>query len=382
MAERETSVSINGGDWLINGRPTYSGRSWRGLRIEGLLLNSRMANGIFDDLNPITRALWAYPDTGEWDPNRNTQELIAALPTYRQCGLVAIGLNLQGASPFGYYRYDDASIDALLGRIRRSHPEATQETVWQGLFSTRSQPWETGAFNPDGTLRPEFLTRAAAVIEAADKLGMVVCLGLFYFGQDERLVDEAAVFSAVDSACRWVLESGFTNVVVEIANEVDIPLYEHEVLTAPKVHTLIERVRAIEHQGRRLLAGTSVSGRVAPTAEIVAASDFVLLHGNHLDDPAEIVSRIANTRSLATYRGQPLLFNEDDHFDFDRAENNFFNALAGRAGWGYFDPGQGAGGRAAFGDYVEGYQNPPINWGINTNRKAAFFEALRAVTGN
>ena len=54
---------------------------------------------------------------------------------------------------------------------------------------------------------------------------------------------------------------------------------------------------------------------------------------------------------------------------------------AGLAGV-YFDPGEGAGGRAAFGDYVEGYQNPPINWGINTKRKAAFFEALRGVTGN
>jgi len=377
MAKRKTSVSIDGEDWLINGRPTYSGRSWRDLRIEGLLLNSRMANGIFDDLNPLTRTLWAYPDTGEWDPDRNTQELIAALPVYRQHGLVAIGLNLQGASPFGYYRFDDASIDALLGQVKRAHPEVTQDAVWQGLASTRSQPWETGAFNPDGTLRPEFLKRAASVIEAADKLGMVVCLGLFYFGQDERLVDEAAVLSAVDGACRWVLESGFTNVVIEIANEVDIPLYEHEMLTASKVQTLIERVRETEHKGRRLLAGTSVSGRVAPTAEIVAASDFVLLHGNHLDEPKEITSRIEKTRSLPTYRGQPLVFNEDDHFNFDHQENNFFNALTGRAGWGYFDPGQGAGGRVDFGDYEEGYQSPPINWSINSDRKAAFFEALR-----
>ena len=121
--------------------------------------------------------------------------------------------------------------------------------MWQGLASTRSQPWETGAFNSDGSLRCEFLARAHAVIEAADKLGMVVCLGLFYFGQDERLVDENAVLAAVDGACGWVLENGFTNVVIEIANEVDIPLYEHEVLTAPRVHTLIERVRAIEYKG-------------------------------------------------------------------------------------------------------------------------------------
>jgi len=382
MAIGNTVVSINGEDWLINGQPTHAGRTWRDLRIEGLLLNSRMANGIFDDLNPLTRALWAYPDTGEWEPDRNTRELIAALPTYRQHGLIAIGLNLQGASPFGYYRYDDATVGAILDRIRRVHPEATQETVWHGLASIRSQPWETGAFKPDGTLRPEFLSRAAAVIEAADDLGMVVCLGLFYFGQDERLADEPALLAAVDGACQWVLESSFTNVVIEIANEVDIPLYEHEVLTASKAHVLIERAKNINHKGQRLLAGTSVSGRIAPTAEIVEASDFVLLHGNGLDDPAEITRRIDDTRALATYCGQPLVFNEDDHFDFDQPASNFFNALAGRAGWGYFDPGQGAGGRAAFGDYVEGYQNPPINWGLNTERKAAFFETLRAVTGN
>ena len=381
MTTRSTTVEIDGESWLINGRATYEGRSWHGHTIEGLLLNSRMANGIFDDLNPLTQSLWAYPDTGEWDAGRNTRELIAALPAYRQHGLIAICLNLQGASPFGYYRFDEASIAALLSRIKRAHPEATEDTVWQGLSSTRSQPWETGAFESDGRLRPAFLARATSVIEAADALGMVVCLGLFYFGQDERLADEAAVLAAVDNACTWVLESGFTNVVIEIANEVDIPLYEHAIITAEKVHTLVTRAKNVEHQGRRLMAGTSMSGRRAPTAEIVAASDFVLLHGNHLDDPAQITRRINETRALGTYRGQPILFNEDDHFAFDQAENNFFNALAGRAGWGYFDPGQGAGGRAAFGDYVEGYQNPPINWGINTPRKKEFFETLRAVTG-
>lgn len=378
----QTAVSIDGDGWLINGRPTYEGRTWRGHRIEGLLLNSRMANGIFDDRNPLTRALWAYPDTGDWDAARNTNELIAALPAYREHGLTAICVNLQGASPFGYYRFDDASIEALMARILRAHPDATQDDVWDGLASTRSQPWETGAFDADGTLRPDHMARTASVIEAADALGMAVCLGLFYFGQDERLADEDAVRAAVGNACRWVLESGYANVVVEIANEVDIPLYEHEIITTPKVHRLIELAKSVEHDGRRLLAGTSMSGRRAPTEDIVAASDFVLLHGNHLDDPAQITQRIDETRKLASYRGQPLLFNEDDHFDFDRPENNFFNALAGRAGWGYFDPGQGAGGRAAFGDYVEGYQNPPINWAINTPRKKAFFAALREVTGN
>ena len=51
-------------------------------------------------------------------------------------------------------------------------------------------------------------------------------------------------------------------------------------------------------------------------------------------------------------------------------------------GWGYFDPGEGAGGTAAFGDYKEGYQLVPTNWGINTDRKKSYFEFLRKVTSS
>jgi hypothetical protein len=40
------------------------------MRIEGLLMNSRMVQGIFDDLNPATRDMWVYPDTQRWDPDR------------------------------------------------------------------------------------------------------------------------------------------------------------------------------------------------------------------------------------------------------------------------------------------------------------------------
>ena len=46
-----------------------------------------------------------------------------------------------------------------------------------------------------------------------------------------------------------------------------------------------------------------------------------------------------------------------------------------------FDPGAAAGGTLFYGDYIDGYQNPPINWVINTSRKRAFFETLAKVTG-
>ncbi|HQR33439.1 MAG TPA: hypothetical protein PLK30_11925, partial [Blastocatellia bacterium] len=37
-----TTVSIRGEQFFINGRPTYAGRRYKGMKIEGLLMNSRM----------------------------------------------------------------------------------------------------------------------------------------------------------------------------------------------------------------------------------------------------------------------------------------------------------------------------------------------------
>jgi hypothetical protein len=101
-ASRQTAVSVDGDRFVINGKPTYEGGQYKGLEIEGLLLNSRMVQGIFDDLNPETRSRWAYPDTKRWDPDRNTREFVAAMPQWRSFGLLAFTINLQGGSPEGY----------------------------------------------------------------------------------------------------------------------------------------------------------------------------------------------------------------------------------------------------------------------------------------
>src|ERR1051325_301439 len=103
-ALRMTRVEIRGEDFWVDGAPTYTGRWWRGLRIEGLLLNARMVQATFDDLNPETRTRWAYPDVGHWDAERNVREFTAILPEYRQHGLLAITVNFQGGSPEGYSR--------------------------------------------------------------------------------------------------------------------------------------------------------------------------------------------------------------------------------------------------------------------------------------
>jgi hypothetical protein len=59
---------------------------------------------------------------------------------------------------------------------------------------------------------------------------------------------------------------------------------------------------------------------------------------------------------------------------FGDPDDHMLAALGEYASWGYFDPGRS--------DYVEGYQCPPVNWGINTERKRQFFTALKTVTGS
>jgi hypothetical protein len=375
-----TAIAIDGQDWLIDGVPTYPGRVFRGSRIEGLLLNSRMANGLFDDRNPFTRDLWAYPDTGAWDPERNTAELARALPMYRAQGLLAITVNLQGGSPLGYYRGQRRHV--VVAQVAQRHPAAREADIWQGVPSVESQPWDSSGFGPSGGLDPEYAARATRLLAAADAAGVIVILGLFYFGQDERLRGETAVRRAVDEACGFVLDRGFGNVLIEINNECGNRRYEHEILTPPRVDELIRQARGVTRAGRRLLVGTSFMPEMLPTESVCRASDFVLLHGNGIGEAEELARRVDRVRAIPGYRPLPIVFNEDDHFDFDRPANHFTAAVSRHASWGYFDPGEAAGGGQAFGDYRNGYQNPPIDWSIGTPRKRAFFDFLAEVTGS
>ena len=372
----KTQLSIEGERWLINGRPTDEGQRCRGWNVEGLLMNSRMTNAVFDDENPVTRGLFAYPDTGEWDADRNTDEFIAMLQVYRSHGLLAVTVNLQGGSPTGYYREP-----MFRENMAERGIEVDDDVVWAGLPSTDSQPWHNSAFNLDGSLKSAFQDRTQRLIAACDRLGMVVILGYFYFGQDERLVDERAVCRAVDGATLWVLESGYGNVLIEINNEANVRRYEHEILQPHRVAELIERAQSIEVGGRRLLVGTSYGGGRVPDDDVVAVSDYMMLHGNGVTEPARIAGMVGDTRALPSYTEKPILFTEDDHFDFDKPDNNFLSALSAYASWGYFDPGDAAGGKSEFGDYRDGYQNVPVNWGINTPRKRGFFNLLSEITG-
>src|SRR6266571_1350069 len=159
-AVSQTRVSIADGRWRINGDVTY-----RGAKAEGLLLNVRVVNAVFEDRN-----------RSDFDPAANTGRFVARLADYIGHGVRAFTLNLQGGMP-GY----------------------------EGALNS--------AFNSDGSLRDACMRRVRRVIAACDQHGAAVFLGCFYQRQDQVLRDETAVRAGVVNAVKWVQTNGFSNVV-------------------------------------------------------------------------------------------------------------------------------------------------------------------------
>lgn len=345
MAATQTVVSIEGDRFLINGKMINEGRTWKGMRIEGLLFNSRMANAIIDDANPETRGMWAYADE-KFSAERNTREFIAALPDYHAHGLRAVAINIQGGSPQGY--------------------------SW-------NQPWHTSGFLADGTVKPDYLKRLDDVITACDKLGMVVILGLFYWIQSRELQDEEAVKKAVTNVVDWLVQRGARNVLLEIGNEVDLP-FSHKIIEAARCAELVKLAQErsagkLDTPAKRLLVATSLAFPPRFNDDLMAACDFLLPHGNSLHHPDGIRLQVLRNRGATAYRGQPIIYNEDDHFDFDKPDNNMLAAIGEGASWGYFDF------RQVREKFKDGFQSLPVDWTISSDRKKGFFNLLKEVTG-
>jgi hypothetical protein len=214
LVVRNTLVTIQGEKFHINGIPTYNGRTWKGYPIEGLLMNSRMVQGIFDDLNPETADRWKYTDTQKWDANRNTNEFVKAMDSWYASGLLAFTINMQGGSPLGY----------------------------------GNKGWINSAFDTNGELRPEYMARLQRILNKADEIGMVAILGLFYNDQEDLLENEAAVLNGVDNIINWLFKNNYRNVIIEINNECNLK-YRHEILQPQRVHEVINRIKSKEQNG-------------------------------------------------------------------------------------------------------------------------------------
>jgi len=345
--KRKTLATIEGNKFKINGEYTYKGINWKGNSIEGLLLNSRMVQAAFDDRNPENDKLWAYQDTGIWDAERNTNEFIQAMPVYRSKGLLALGINLQGGAP--------------------------------GKLSHRNQTWRNSAFLEDGSLDEKYMQRIERIIDAADELGMVILLGYFYFGQERCIKnDDITIIKAVRNATQWILDRKYTNVMIEISNECNVGQknsqgesyrYIHHLLQPENIHQLISMVQNMSPMGGpKLLVSTSYTGCTVPGNNVVQCADYILFHGNGAEEPKIIANVVNSIKRKNCYQGQPIVINEDDHYDFEKDSNNFITAIENGASWGYFD--------------IQGYQKVPSNWEIDTERKKAFFDLLNEITGS
>ncbi|MFI3277378.1 MAG: hypothetical protein SNH28_01035 [Rikenellaceae bacterium] len=335
---RKTAVSIKGINFCINGEETFKGKTWRGHSIEGLLPNSRMVNGIFDDQTDSTRYRWIYPDTKVWDAERNVSEFIENMSLWREHGLLAFTINLQGGSP-------------------------------QGYTANKQHPWCNTAITPEGELKADYMSRLERVIDRADELGMVVIVGVYYFGQEHYVNNEEAIKKGLENSVRWILERGYTNVLLEVVNETSC--FKTSIFRPERIHELIALAKEVMVDGRTLLVSTSYGGGHIPSNKVIALSDYILLHGNGRHKPEQIVEMVEKTRMREAYTPKPIVFNEDDHFDFDKPWNNFVAATIVGASWGYFDfrkPGAA---------YEEGYQCIPAHWGITTTKKIGFFSLVK-----
>eukprot|EP00040_Diaphanoeca_grandis_P030202 m.178133 g.178133 ORF g.178133 m.178133 type:complete len:386 (-) comp31926_c1_seq1:304-1461(-) len=345
-----TTVSIDRDSvkWFLNGKPSNEGSA-----AEGLLLNARLIQGVFDDDNASTVGNWAYPDTKVWDADRNTDELAGNLSAFAAAGMNAFTVGLQGGSPHCY----------------------------------GNDHWVVSAFQNNGTIKTAWTDRLHRLLAAADKAGMVIIVQYFYYAQFSNL-DAGADVVAIEQATSWLLFSGYSNFVVEVFNEKCTDVQAGYV---DQVHTLARKF------GKPLLVSSSCGGGGMPSPALVTAADFVLLHGNG-HTPVEIAGMIAKVKAMPEWiaKPTPIVFNEDDHGFFNNGigpESNLASAVAHHASWGFLCCCNGTtdGGVSHYVDSV-GYQCPPVNWGLKGEclsgprgsiepnmTKQAWFEATKAL---
>jgi hypothetical protein len=301
-----TKVSIFETNWFINSEITNPRSAG-----EGLLMNTRMVNVTFEDRNRT-----------DFDSQGNTDEFIAAIPEYVSFGLNAFTLNLQGGMP-GY----------------------------EGAVNS--------AFNSDGSLRPEYLNRVERVIRACDRNSAVVILGFYYQRQHKILDGEKAIRAGVVNAVQWIQEKGFTNVVVDVANEYGHSGYEGSIIQDPEGQASL--VRLAKETAPELLVSTSGLGNGKIDPVVAEACDFLLPHWNG----TKVEDIPARVEVLKQY-GKPVVCNEDAT-DGDEAVAKMLATVNSGAGYGLM--------------LEKVNQHDPFDF-KGAADDPVYYEALSKVTGN
>lgn len=288
----ETQVSIRGEKWYFNDKVINPGTN-----AEGLLMNVRMVNSVFEDRGPKIPEMYR-----DFDPAMNTEEFISMIPEYVSNGVNAFTISLQGGAP-GY----------------------------EGAVNT--------AFNPDGSLREDYLQRVEKVIMACGKNRAVVNLSCFYQRQHSHfsaLSGKESIKNALRNTVEWITEKKFTNVILEVSNEYRHGGYRNwpdgEWLMSEAGQ--VDLIQMAKRLNPKLLVSTSGMGTGNLHESLIEAADFLLIHFNNtsLNDYG---SKIAELKKY----GKPVVCNEDDKLHRAGAMALAFSVMNG-CGWGYMNSGK------------------------------------------
>lgn len=307
----KTRLEIDGEHFLINGLKVYSDIDSSHVHAHGLLMNARFIQGVFDDQADRSR----YQRFGRnFDPNQNTDDLIAALPQWYAYGLRAFTVGFQGGGP---------------------------------CFTLSNKTIDNNPFGADGTqLDPNYAARMDRLIHAADRIGMVVIVSYFYPGQHHRLKDGKAVLNAVRTASQFLRNGGYTNVIIEICNEHNISS-GHPLIHTPEGMVALMEIARVESGG--MPVGCSGTGGFI-NEEVCKESDVILIHGNGQTRQGYFKS-IQKVRAWSP--GKPVVCNEDS-----QAIGQLAVAYKTRSSWGYYN------------NLTK--QEPPANWGITRGEDQYF----------
>lgn len=295
-----------------------------GTKAEGLLINSRMIQGISDGFT-----MFPYPDTKKWDANRNVEEFIVSMEHWKKGGLNGFTIGLQGGGP---------------------------------TSNTKKQNQKNSAFNSDGSLKPAYMNRLGLVLRESNRLDMIVIISLFYQSQVSILLTYDNIVTATLNVIHWLQENEFSNVIIEPVNECDYAVFsKYNIGCDQKLTNIMELVRSYHFP-----VGNSYKGSGNyPSDSIIKHSDVILLHGNSMNTIKEYDIQLAKVKSSAFYKNQPIIYNE-------AGIKSFLSwAIQNDVGWGYYDQGTN--------NYNDGFQSPPINWSINTKDKVNFFEDIKKI---
>lgn len=350
MIKRNTTVSINGDKFLINGNITYTknaGYPNASDKLHGRLMMMKSANCIFDDErypewgsneNPYFGTVsWDYPDQ-RWNPDRNTDEFIAELPNYKKYGLSAIYINLMGNQPTG---------------VAAGHP------------------WINCAYTPKGELKSSYMSRIKRILDVADDLGLVVVVGLFYpivdrnvMVQDSFEKDNVLLRKCIVNVMHFLVDTGHRNLLIEIGNESNQNCYNHRLLMGENVDKAIKIAK--EACEGIFPVSTSMCWFHPLPKNAFESGDFILLHAPHADYKlaGDYIKEVKEKVGFS----KPIILKEDMSVFCMAA------ALENGAGFGLYHQGVN--------NHFEGFQTIPINWRICTVAKWNYFYQLARLSGS